>query len=85
MTYEETTSQHYFSMLDGAEHWAINDVIDKVIELEIKNAKLRETLEEISTTAHCIAKAGPLHTPTLQDAWGKFMQIDTMAKKALSK
>jgi hypothetical protein len=40
MSYEETTSQHYFSILDGAEHWAINDVIDKVIELEIKNAKL---------------------------------------------
>ena len=54
-------------------------------ELLRENAKLREALKEISTTAHCIAKAGPLHTPTLQDAWGKFMQIDTMAKKALSK
>jgi hypothetical protein len=48
-------------------------------------AKLREALKEISTTAHCIAKAGPLNTPTLQDAWGKFMAIDAMATKALSK
>jgi len=26
-----------------------------------------------------------LNTPTLQDAWGKFMAIDAMATKALSK
>jgi hypothetical protein len=71
--------------LVGAEDWAINQVIDKVIELENENAKLREALKEISTTAHCIAKAGPLNTPTLQDAWGKFMAIDAMATKALSK
>ncbi len=54
-------------------------------ELLRENAKLREALKEISTTAHCIAKAGPLNTPTLQDAWGKFMHIDAMATKALSK
>ncbi len=54
-------------------------------ELLRENAKLREALKEISTTAHCIAKAGPLNTPTLQDAWGKFMAIDAMATKALSK
>ncbi len=77
--------QHYNDLLVGAEDWAINQVIDKVIELENENAKLREALKEISTTAHCIAKAGPLNTPTLQDAWGKFMAIDAMATKALSK
>jgi hypothetical protein len=54
-------------------------------KLERENAKLREALKEISTTAHCIAKAGPLNTLTLQDAWGKFMAIDAMATKALSK
>jgi len=54
-------------------------------KLERENAKLREALKEISTTAHCIAKAGPLNTPTLQDAWGKFVAIDAMATKALSK
>jgi regulator of replication initiation timing len=54
-------------------------------QIETENAKLREALKEISTTAHCIAKAGPLNTPTLQDAWGKFMYIDAMATKALSK
>ena len=50
-----------------------------------ENHALREALKEISTTAHCIAKAGPLNTPTLQDAWVKFMHIDAMATKALSK
>jgi|688.fasta_scaffold132356_1 hypothetical protein len=85
MNYEEMKQQHYNDLLVGAEDWAINQVIDKVIELENENAKLREALKEISTTAHCIAKAGPLNTPTLQDAWGKFMAIDAMATKALSK
>jgi len=54
-------------------------------ELLRENEKLREALKEISTEAHCIAKAGPLNTPTLHDAWGKFMAIDAMATKALSK
>jgi hypothetical protein len=85
MNYEEMKQQHYNDLLVGAEDWAINQVIDKVIELENENAKLREALKEISTTAHCIAKAGPLNTPTLQDAWVKFMHIDAMATKALSK
>lgn len=54
-------------------------------ELEKKNAELKEALKEISTTAHCIALAGPLNTPTLQDAWSKFMKIDSMASGALAK
>lgn len=61
MNYEEMKQQHYNDLLVGAEDWAINQVIDKVIELENENAKLREALKEISTTAHCIAKAGPLN------------------------
>ncbi len=85
MTYEEMTQQHYNDLLAGAEDWAIHQVIDRVLEMENENAKLREALKEISTDAHCIAKAGPLNTPTLQDAWGKFMAIDAMATKALSK
>lgn len=54
-------------------------------KLEQENAALRKALEEIATTAHCIALAGPLNTPTLQDAWGKFMKIDSMASAALAK
>jgi len=54
-------------------------------KIETENAALRKALEDIATTAHCIAKAGPLTTPTLQDAWGKFIKIDSMASNALSK
>ena len=85
MTYEEMTQQHYNDLLAGAEDWAIHQVIDRVLEMENENAKLREALKEISTEAHCISKAGPLNTPTLQDAWVKFMRMDAMATKALSK
>lgn len=54
-------------------------------ELEEENIRLRAALEEIATTAHCIALSGPATTPTLQDAWGKFMKIDGMATAALAK
>jgi len=57
----------------------------EIPELLRENADLKEALRDIATTAHCIAKAGPLNTPTLQDAWGKFMKIDSMASNALSK
>jgi hypothetical protein len=45
--------------------------------------QLRETLEEIGTHAHCLAKAGPLNTPTLAAAWSHFMQLSVMATAAL--
>ncbi len=51
--------------------------------LERENAAMREVLNDIRTKAHCLAKAGPLHTPTLADAWRHFMAIDAMAGKAL--
>ncbi len=44
----------------------------------------REELNSIHTTAHCISKAGPLNTPTLQDAWRKFDLIAVMATNALT-
>jgi len=56
-----------------------------IIQTRNENAALRNVLQEIATTAHCIALAGPLNTPTLQDAWGKFMKIDSMASNALAK
>ena len=65
-------------------HHAYKELYSHACEQEKEIAKLREALKEISTTAHCIAKAGPLNTPTLQDAWWKFMHIDAMATKALS-
>lgn len=54
-------------------------------KIETENAALKEALRDIATTAHCIALAGPLNTPTLQDAWSKFMKIDSMASNALAK
>jgi hypothetical protein len=67
----------------GAEREAA--LLGKLERLERENDKLRCALEEIATTSHCIALAGPLNTPTLQDAWVKFMKIDSMASEALSK
>ncbi len=46
--------------------------------------RLRAALEDISTTAHCLAKAGPLNTPTLDAAWGHFLDIDRKATNALA-
>ncbi len=54
-------------------------------ELERQNAVLRAALEDIRTTAHCLAKAGPLSTPTLDKAWGHFLSIDAKASAALFK
>jgi hypothetical protein len=62
----------------------IDPVLDKATAIFHENERLRTALEEIATTAHCIALAGPLNTPTLQDAWGKFMKIDSMASNALA-
>lgn len=50
---------------------------------EAENAIFKDALEEIRTAAHCIAKAGPMNTPTLQDAWAKFMMISSAASSAL--
>lgn len=41
-------------------------------------------LEDIGTLAHCIAKAGPANTPTLEDAWSKFNLISVKATGALA-
>lgn len=52
--------------------------------LEQEIVRLRAALEDIGTTAHCLAKAGPLHTPTLAEAWPQFMRLDRMATAALN-
>ncbi len=41
-------------------------------------------LEDLRTSAHCLAKAGPLSTPTLQDAWGRFMELEIQAVRAIN-
>lgn len=72
-----------------AKHWKAHDdfhrqflEMEKLLEsLEIA----RKTLDDIHLQAHCIAKAGPLNTPTLQDAWGKFMEISAKAGGAAHK
>ena len=44
---------------------------------------LRAALDDIHTSAHCIAKSGPVTTPDLSTAWGKFMEIGAKAGHAL--
>lgn len=58
-------------------------VYDMGCELERENAAMRAAFHDIHETAHLIAKAGPLLTPTLAEAWGKFMRISAMATAAM--
>ena len=82
----EMDEQYLAKMLGGELGKSCRKIIaEKVPMLVEENAALKEALRDIATTAHCIAKAGPLTTPTLQDAWGKFMKIDSMASNALAK
>lgn len=46
--------------------------------------RLRAALSDIHLKAHCLTKAGPLHTLTLDKAWGHFMKIGVMATAALA-
>jgi chromosome segregation ATPase len=52
---------------------------DALVEIE----RLRDALRDISTTAHCISKAGPLNTKTLAEAWNKFDHISVEATGAI--
>lgn len=76
------------------DYWVegIRRMATAVEALQTENKRLREsldlsreTLSDIHLQAHCIAKAGPLNTPTLQDAWGKFMEIAAKASGAAHK
>lgn len=59
--------------------------IGKIIDAAIEALERYESsLQEIHTFAHCAAKAGPLNTPTLEEAWNKFMQISAIATKGLA-
>jgi hypothetical protein len=75
-------------------HWLISwnrsesgPVVDAEFsrELECENAAMRAALHDIHIKAHCLAKAGPLSTPTLADAWPQFMRIAAMATQGLAK
>lgn len=52
-------------------------------DLRRQHTALRIAVEDVMTTAHCIAKAGPLNTPDLTEAWNKFMGISAACAKAL--
>lgn len=82
----EMDEQSLAKMLGGELGKSCRKIIaEKVPMLVEENAALKDALRDIATTAHCIALAGPLNTPTLQDAWSKFTKIDSMASNALSK
>ncbi len=55
-----------------------------LVKLVWDNSEMKRALEDIHTTAHCLAKAGPLHTPDLATAWVRFMEISVKATAALS-
>ena len=82
---------HAFAQTDGTYSFPnslLGDLIKtakrEIETLEKENQKLRKSLENISITAHCIAMSGPSSTPTLQDAWSKFMKINATAINALN-
>lgn len=53
---------------------------------ELYREELRDMAQEVAdigTTAHCISLSGPATTPTLQDAWSKFDQIDVRCSKVV--
>lgn len=64
-------------LLTGADHREMRRLKSRVESLEA-------ALQDIHTTAHCIALAGPSTTPELKDAWPKFMEISAKATNALS-
>ncbi len=53
-------------------------------QLETELAAARAALSDIHTTAHCLAKAGPLHTPDLKTAWSHFLHLSAKATLALA-
>lgn len=58
--------------------------LEVVQQLERELAAARAALEDIRTSAHCLAKAGPLLTPTHDDAWGQFMKLEVKAVAGLA-
>lgn len=61
----------------------ITDLARSLGAAEAQINQLRAALSDIGTTAHCLAKAGPLTTPTLDAAWSHFMAISAKATGAL--
>ena len=52
-------------------------------ELKEKLDEVRGVISNIHDEAHCIEKAGPISTPTLDIAWGKFGHLALKATQAL--
>jgi hypothetical protein len=57
------------------------NLIEAGKKLEKDRNYYKALLSEIHLTAHCVAKSGPLSTPTLEVAYSKFNQIAAMATK----
>jgi len=60
----------------------IADFFDQAIAEAAK--PLLNGLEDVHTAAHCISKAGPLNTKTLDDAWTKFDKLAVKATNAIT-
>jgi hypothetical protein len=69
----------FMAVTSGAHHQTESALNNALVEIE----RLRDALRDISTTAHCISKAGPLNTKTLAEAWNKFDHISVEATGAI--
>lgn len=55
----------------------LNEKLDAALDITLA------ALDDIHISAHCIAKAGPFGTPTLDKAWPQFMELAVKATNAI--
>ena len=71
------------SMVEVKMQLVAHDPVPDPDLLQARITELRRALEDIGTSAHCIAKSGLATTPTLADAWNRFMEIEAKASNAI--
>ncbi len=87
----DAESEHIAQLIANAEAAAMEAKLQAILDerrevvtrIGALNTTLRAALDDIHLTAHCLAKAGPLVTPTLDEAWSHFNRIAAKATNAL--
>lgn len=54
-------------------------ILPWIIQSKARLHHFEQGLRDIAQEAHCIAKAGPLNTPTFEDAWKRFQDLSIKA------